>query len=404
MTFVPATFTRAVDENSGANQNVGSPVTATYTGTCTLTYTLGGADDDSFEIDSSTGQIKTKSGVTYDHEAKSTYTVTVTAYHANCGTDDASVTINVNDVDEPPLAPAEPLTLPVPGAYYSIRVSWTPPDNTGRPDITGYDVSFSGGVGHQGVVSVAGNSVTLTGLVPVNIRYDIRVRAKNEEGDSAWSGIAAQIANGPPFLVDPGDPVIPSGLGTGDIFRLLFVTTYDNDEADTTYYGEYFDRGLQDFYVSRFDFFRECGCPRPAVSTRHFDARIFTDTEYTDDDRGVPIYWVGGGRVAADYADFYDGDWENETSPTDVNGRPYPLLVGPWTGSANDGTELVEGGVSRALGESLVGYGARRPPPQRLHRRATAPGAGPLHSGSTAAPRYGPCTCLRRQWKSVFHS
>ena len=110
----------------------------------------------------------------------------------------------------------------------------------------------------------------------------------------------------------------------------------------------------------------------PGTST----PEIFTDTEYTDDDRGVPIYWVGGGRVAADYADFYDGDWENETSPTDVNGRPYPLLVGPWTGSANDGTELVEGGVSRALGESLVGYGAPG---------ATAPGAGPLHSGSTAA-------------------
>ena len=96
-----------------------------------------------------------------------------------------------------------------------------------------------------------------------------------------------------------------------------------------------------------------------------------TDTTYTNNDRGLPIYWVGGGRVADDYADFYDGDWENETSATDRDGRSISLSVAPWTGSASDGTELVEDGVSLALGESRVGYGA--------------PGADPLHSSFTAA-------------------
>ena len=108
------------------------------------------------------------------------------------------------------------------------------------------------------------------------------------------------------------------------------------------------------------------------ISTRYFDARTATDTTYTNNDRGLPIYWVGGGRVADDYADFYDGDWENETSATDAGrARSISLSVGPWTGSASDGTELVEDGVSRALGESRVGYGA--------------PGADPLHSSFTAA-------------------
>ena len=96
-----------------------------------------------------------------------------------------------------------------------------------------------------------------------------------------------------------------------------------------------------------------------------------TDTTYTNNDRGLPIYWVGGGRVADDYADFYDGDWENETRATDGSGDALSLSVGPWTGSASDGTELVEDGVSRAVGESRVGYGA--------------PGADPLHSSFTAA-------------------
>ena len=55
-----------------------------------------------------------------------------------------------------------------------------------------------------------------------------------------------------------------------------------------------------------------------------------------------------------------------------MSGRSHLLhSVAPWTGSASDGTELVEDGVSRAVGESRVGYGA--------------PGADPLHSSFTAA-------------------
>ena len=37
------------------------------------------------------------------------------------------------------------------------------------------------------------------------------------------------------------------------------------------------------------------------------DARLITDTTWTETDRGVPIYWLNGARVADDYADFYDG-------------------------------------------------------------------------------------------------
>ncbi len=58
VTFTPDSFTREINENTGANGNVGAPVTATYTGTCTLIHRLGGTDADSFGIDSSTGQIR----------------------------------------------------------------------------------------------------------------------------------------------------------------------------------------------------------------------------------------------------------------------------------------------------------------------------------------------------------
>ena len=114
VTFDPGEITRELNENTGANQDVGSPVTAAYTGTCTLTHTLVGADAASFQIDSATGQIKTRAGVTYDHEARSSYTVTVAASDANCGAASAAVTINVNDVNERPLVPRRSRRLPRP--------------------------------------------------------------------------------------------------------------------------------------------------------------------------------------------------------------------------------------------------------------------------------------------------
>ena len=77
--FSPDAVTRAVNENTGANQNVGSPVTATDDDSDALTYTLGGTDAAFFDIVSSSGQIRTKSGVTYDHEAKASYTTSLTA-------------------------------------------------------------------------------------------------------------------------------------------------------------------------------------------------------------------------------------------------------------------------------------------------------------------------------------
>ena len=192
VTFDPDTVTREVNENTGANQNVGAPVTATYTGTCTLTYALGGTDAASFEIDSSTGQIKTKSGVAYDYEAKSTYTVTVTAYHANCGTATATVTINVNDVNEPPPAPTD-LTATAVGRD-RIDLSWTAPTDNGGSAITGYRIESSadGSTGWADLVADTGSDAATyshTGLMP-NTTLHYRVSAINGEGASDPSGTA----------------------------------------------------------------------------------------------------------------------------------------------------------------------------------------------------------------------
>ena len=125
-TFASGTVTREVAENSGADVNVGSPVTATDLDTGnTLTYTLEGTDKDSFKIVSDSGQIQTKLDVTYDYETKQTYSVTVTAADGNDGTATKPVTINVTDVEE---AGTVALSMTHPSARTKITATLTDPD------------------------------------------------------------------------------------------------------------------------------------------------------------------------------------------------------------------------------------------------------------------------------------
>ena len=74
--FDGLTATREVAENTVAGQNIGGPVAATdQDAGDTLTYTLGGTDAAAFDIDASTGQLKTKAPL--DYETTTSYAVTV---------------------------------------------------------------------------------------------------------------------------------------------------------------------------------------------------------------------------------------------------------------------------------------------------------------------------------------
>ena len=62
-------------ENTAAGENIGAPVAATDADNDTLTYTLGGDDMASFDIDGATGQLMTKDPL--DFEMKDSYEVMV---------------------------------------------------------------------------------------------------------------------------------------------------------------------------------------------------------------------------------------------------------------------------------------------------------------------------------------
>ena len=99
--FASASATREVAENSVGGVNVGSPITATDPDNDTLTYSLTGTDASSFAIGASTGQITTKSGETYDYEAKASYSLTVNASDGDGLSDSIDVTVNLTDVGTP---------------------------------------------------------------------------------------------------------------------------------------------------------------------------------------------------------------------------------------------------------------------------------------------------------------
>ena len=85
-------------ENTAAGENIGTPVAATDADAGdTLTYTVGGTDMASFEIDSN-GQITVGAGTTLDYEAQQTYSVIVTATDVEGASDTIDVTITVTDV------------------------------------------------------------------------------------------------------------------------------------------------------------------------------------------------------------------------------------------------------------------------------------------------------------------
>ena len=187
--FAGATDSRSFPENTPPGEAVGAPVTATDADGDPLTYTLGGTDAGSFDIDAQAGQIRTRAGVTYDYETKDAYFVTVTASDSSHAGSTVVVTIHVTDVAEKPATPDVPTVRPPEGSSTRLLATWTAPALNGGPPLTDYDVEYRQGTSgdwsaweHHGT----GATTTITGLAP-HTDYQVRVRAFNSELHSDWS-------------------------------------------------------------------------------------------------------------------------------------------------------------------------------------------------------------------------
>ena len=100
--------TRSVDENTPARRNIGTPIAATDADSDGLTYSISGMDAAFFDVVAPSGQLRTKAAL--DHESRDNYSFTMPVtdgkdVHGNADTtvdDTISVTVTVEDVDEPP--------------------------------------------------------------------------------------------------------------------------------------------------------------------------------------------------------------------------------------------------------------------------------------------------------------
>ena len=150
----PPTFTSAASFSVAENQTAVDLVEATDEDAVdTVSYAItGGADQAKFDIDASSGVLTFKDAP--DHEnptdagGNNTYMVTVTATGGRgdrAMTAEQTITVTVTDVAEPPSAPATPTVSAVSGSSDSLSVSWTAPDNSGKPDISSYDLQYRKG-------------------------------------------------------------------------------------------------------------------------------------------------------------------------------------------------------------------------------------------------------------------
>ena len=152
----------------------------------------------------------------------------------------------------------------------------------------------------------------------------------------------------------------PSGLEAGDRFRLLFFssTTRNASSTDIAVYNSF----VQDLAATgHADIQSNASQFRAVACTRTVDAVDNTGTEGT----GVPIYWLDGAKAADDYADFYDGSWDEETTVRDEDGTTVTIgsnvsAYDVWTGCGHDGAEGMDGGNSIALGTTGPGLGRLR--------------------------------------------
>ncbi len=238
-TFTSQPTTANVNENSTDTTTVLVTVVATDPDSeDSIRYSLDETSDEDFDIDSSSGEITVQSGATIDHEATPTITLTVTATDEQDATATHDVTVTINDVNEPPPAPAAPTVAGTTGQTTSIDVSWTAPDVAGKPAITDYDVQYraeGATVWTEASHTGTGLTITVTNL-SAGADYEAQVRAINDEGTGGWSDTGSGSTNNTaPVFDTPAPTTAPVPENSSGGTSVTTVSATDDDGHTLTY-------------------------------------------------------------------------------------------------------------------------------------------------------------------------
>ena len=149
-------------------------------------WALYGADADSFSINPDAGQLSVGPQTHLNFESgRTTYEFTAEA-SAGSLSDIVDITVLVTDVDEPPEAPAVPVVTG--NSYSTLDLRWRAPVNTGPP-INDYDVRYRREDASRWATHEHNGTATATTVANLSSdeRYELQVRARNDEGTSPWS-------------------------------------------------------------------------------------------------------------------------------------------------------------------------------------------------------------------------
>ena len=234
---------------------------------------------------------------------------------------------------------------------------------------SGVSLTTSGGTytaQNPAVVFAAGAQTATLRLTPVDkSSVDTQLAVTIDFGTVTQTGVPGGVdtPTGAPVsviivndeLVVPENwPLKPDGLGEHDTFRLLFVTTEGNDGRGNdigTFNAAIHNQILADDHggaahasiksANMAYFFRIVGCTAAVsarVNTVMNHGTGWTDGSVSASSGGVPIYWLNGNKLADNYFDFYDGDWDDETNPRSHTGGSVSSSGPYMTGCNDDGT------------------------------------------------------------------
>ena len=206
----PSTATVTIEEpNNPPVVTTTSPITVKENQTTVATLEATDSDDDTITGWSITGgsdralfnltnggMLSFKTAPDYENPSDTGgdngYEVEVTASDGTDNSAPKTLTVNVTDVDEPPGAPTDlSVSTNDDNPTTALDVSWTAPDTTGIPPITGYDVQYrvqgdTNWTTHDFLSNGTTTETTISGL-DSNTIYQVQVRAKNDEGGGQWA-------------------------------------------------------------------------------------------------------------------------------------------------------------------------------------------------------------------------
>ncbi len=228
--------TRTVEENTAAGTNLGAPIRAVAT-SGSVTYTLGGADSSSFQIVSSSGQLRTQAALNY--EDRDSYEVEVTATDAN-GSAVTRVTVDVTNVNERAMLG---LSSPQPQVEAAFTATLTDADIVQSTTWT-WERSTSGGGGWQLISGATADSYT---PVVGDINYYLRATATYRDGyspdtDKSISAVSRnRVEAKPPVNTAPEFPAgtprrsVPENAGDNATVGLPVVADDAESAGQLTY-------------------------------------------------------------------------------------------------------------------------------------------------------------------------